>query len=91
MKRETKRGRFLRDASGLWHYDHQRMGMVSDAIRDALEHRPKTEPCWFWFNDTPAAMFLEDDEESLHQRWVKWRDAYQRGGGLFLKELIGLT
>ncbi len=76
LVKKTSRGHIFRDASGLWHYSHERAGHVTEAIVDALANRPTTRPMWFWFNSTPAPIEPNDTVETLLVRWHKWRTVY---------------
>lgn len=84
---KTAVGVFIQDPSGLWHYRHLgAAGHVNSAVADAIEHR--IGPAWFWFNDTPAPIFLSDTVESLVKRWSEWRSSHQKGS--LLDQLIAL-
>lgn len=49
---------------------------LDEALADALATRPG--PAWFWFNGTFAPIHPTDNVLSLHERFVLWREAYNR-------------
>ncbi|OGN00730.1 MAG: hypothetical protein A3I26_03810 [Candidatus Yanofskybacteria bacterium RIFCSPLOWO2_02_FULL_43_10] len=77
---KTVGGEFRQDESGLYHYKNISHNHVFDALKDAIKNRPGVT--WFWFNETPAPIFLKDTPKVLLARWEAWRKAYQsdRGG-----------
>jgi hypothetical protein len=87
---ELKRGFYLRDHSGLWHYLPSKFGLLRDALADALSPERPT-PAWFWWEATPAPIFDGDDAASLHARWEAWRAAYQTSRQTLMDVLEALT
>ena len=88
---KTKYGRFTQDFSGLWHYTTEAAGVhISVAAQDALEKYAGMGIAWFWFNDTPAPIYVSDNNtETLLGRWEEWRKSYQ--DGKLLHQLLELA
>jgi hypothetical protein len=84
---EVKRGTFIRDPSGLWHFQYRGLGHIDHAIRVAIGSWEWPRPAWFWFNGTPAPMFDGDTPVALRDRWAEWRSAYQSSGQAFLQTI----
>ena len=79
-KKLTRFGVIARDPSGLHHYHCEMDGCdIWKALEDALDHKMKARPLWFWFNDTPAPILTDDTPESLNGRWREWRETHQTG------------
>ena len=69
-------GKYTMDNSGLWHYEPNPGESIKGAIKDAIKSKPPVA-AWFWFNDTPSPIFVEDSGETLYERWLNWREAIQ--------------
>ena len=90
--RRIKKGKFVRDATGVYHYTPSTPSDLGQAADEAIRTKPKTRPAWFWFNDTPAPIYPNDKPADLLVRWEEWRRAYHSGGKEdFLKCLINLA
>lgn len=84
----TKKKSFFQDKSGLWHFRWKVGGTtVMDAAKVAIDDYPE-EPAWFWFNETPAPIYLDDSPEDLVHRWEKWGKACKAGNNNLLELLI---
>ena len=73
---KTELGMFVQDESGMWHYRYEGPGRISVATEDAIKNNPGV--AWFWFNGTPAPILKNDTPDSLYNRWVEWRNAFQK-------------
>lgn len=73
----TKRGKYLRDPSGVFHYRFEGAGTVYEAISDALSETNAPEPAWFWFGGTFAPIRPGDLPDTLFRRYYCWTSAYQ--------------
>ena len=80
----TTLGRFHQDLSGLWHYTVNGLEIKSIEvyIADALAHRPKDQPAWFWFRNMPTPIHINDSAERLYTRYLMWAGAFEREKGL---------
>ena len=87
-KKQTEKGEFVQDQSGLWHYtptDHV-SAYITRWIVDALANMPDG-PAWFWFNNLPAPIVPTDSPETVERRWYKVNNPY-KDQVPFLKSLL---
>lgn len=88
---KTATGHWRKDPSGLWHYKNDGVGNNVSGAADNAIREPAPGPAWFWFNDTPAPIYVGDTTEVLVQRWQHWRVMIQHQDKLLLPLLAVLS
>ncbi len=88
---KTPGGTWHRDRFGMWHYDNTGCHDVEGAARVAVKSRPKSTGAWFWFNNIPVPVDLNDTPEQLYERWRTWRSLIEASNGNLHKLLITMV